>query len=41
MHALAAVRREIILRDSCGGRKYLREYTQAFRKYDSVLTGGS
>jgi len=40
MHALAAVRREIVLRDSCGGRKYLREYTQAFRKYDSVLTGG-
>ncbi|HTM37584.1 MAG TPA: ChaN family lipoprotein [Terriglobales bacterium] len=38
MHALAAVRREIVLRDSCGGRKYLREYTQAFRRYDSVLT---
>ena len=37
MHALAAVRREIVLRDSCNGRKYLREYTQAFRKYDSVL----
>lgn len=38
MHALAAVRREIVLRDSCGGRKYLREYTQAFRKYDTVLS---
>ena len=37
MHALAAVRREIVLRDSCGGRRYLREYTHAFRKYDSVL----
>jgi hypothetical protein len=38
MHALASVRREIISRDSSGGRKYLREYTQAFRRYESVLT---
>ena len=38
MHALAAVRREIVLRDSSGGRKYLREYSQAFRKFDSVLS---
>ena len=38
MHALAAVRREIVLRDSSGGRKYLREYTQAFRRYDRILT---
>jgi len=38
MHALAAVRREIVSRDSSGGRKYLREYTQAFRHYDCVLT---
>jgi hypothetical protein len=38
MHALAAVRREIVLRDSSGGRKYLREYTQAFRRYESVLS---
>jgi hypothetical protein len=38
MHALAAVRREIVLRDSCGGRKYLREYAQAFRKYDTILS---
>jgi len=37
MHALAAVRREIVLRDSCGGRKYLREFTQAFRQYDMAL----
>jgi uncharacterized iron-regulated protein len=37
MHALAAVRREIVLRDSCGGRKYLREFTQAFRQYDKAL----
>jgi hypothetical protein len=38
MHALAAVSREIVLRDSCGGRKYLREFTQAFRQYDQVLS---
>jgi len=38
MHALAAVRREIVLRDSFNRRKYLREYTQAFRKYDTVLS---
>jgi len=38
MHALAAVRREIVSRDSSSGRKYLREYAQAFRHYDSVLT---
>lgn len=38
MHALAAVRREIVLRDSCGGRKYLREFTQAFRQYETTLT---
>jgi hypothetical protein len=37
MHALAAVRREIGPRDSAGGRKYLREFAQAFPKYDSVL----
>ena len=38
MHALAAVRREIVLRDSCGGRKYLREFTQAFRQYQKALS---
>jgi Haem-binding uptake, Tiki superfamily, ChaN len=38
MHALAAVRREIVSRDASSGRKYLREYTQAFRHYDGVLT---
>ena len=37
MHALAAVRREIGPRDSASGRKYLREFAQAFRKYDSAL----
>lgn len=38
MHALAAVRREIGPRYSAGGRKYLREFAQAFRRYDAVLT---
>src|SRR6266403_1825718 len=38
MHALAAVQREIESRDSAGNRKYLREFTQAFRRYDVVLT---
>ena len=37
MHALAAVRREIGPRDSAHGRKYLREFAQAFRRYDAVL----
>lgn len=37
MHAIAAVRREIISRDNSGRRQYLREYTQAFRSYHSVL----
>lgn len=40
MHALAAVRREIKSRDSAGGSKYLREFNQAFQKYDSVLNSG-
>jgi Haem-binding uptake, Tiki superfamily, ChaN len=38
MHALAAVRREIVSRDTSNGRKYLREYTQAFLRYDAALT---
>ncbi len=37
MHALAAVRRDIGPPDSASGRKYLREFAQAFRKYDAVL----
>jgi hypothetical protein len=37
MHALAAVRREIGARDSSAGYKYLREFTQAFQKYESVI----
>src|SRR5438874_3770791 len=38
MHALAAVRREVRSRDSANGRKYLREFTEAFRQYDSILS---
>lgn len=38
MHALAAVRREMRYRDSASGGKYLREFTQVFRRYDEVLT---
>jgi hypothetical protein len=37
MHALAAVRRELGPHDSASGRKYLREFAQAFRRYDAVL----
>src|SRR5713101_940305 len=35
--ALAAVEREIRAQDSHSRRKYLREFNQAFRSYDSVL----
>lgn len=38
MHALAAVRREIRSHGSTGPRKYLGEFTQAFRKYDCTLS---
>jgi hypothetical protein len=38
MHALAAVQREIESRDSASDRKYLREFAQAFRRYDAILT---
>ncbi len=37
MHALAGVEREIRAQDSHGRRKYLREFNQAFRSYDSLL----
>jgi Haem-binding uptake, Tiki superfamily, ChaN len=37
MHALASVRQEVRSRDSAHGRKYLREFADAFRQYDSVL----
>lgn len=37
LHALAEVEREIRAQDSHNRRKYLREFNQAFRSYDSVL----
>ena len=39
LHALAEVEREIRAQDSNGRRKYLREFKQAFRSYESVLSG--
>src|ERR1700728_3102626 len=36
-HALAGVEREIRAQDSHGRRKYLREFTQAFGHYESLL----
>jgi hypothetical protein len=38
MHALAAVRDDISSQDTGHGRGYLREFTQHFREYESVLT---
>src|SRR5271167_2787798 len=37
LHALAGVEREIRTQDSHSRRKYLREFTEAFRTYDSLL----
>ena len=37
LHALASVEREIRAQDHNGRRKYLRDYTQAYRSYESVL----
>ena len=37
--ALAGVEREIRTQDSTGRRKYLQDYTRAFRTYESVLDG--
>src|SRR5580692_11020657 len=39
LHALAGVEREIRAQDTHSRRKYLREFTQAFTDYDSVLDG--
>ncbi len=38
MHALAAVRRDVRSQDSISRCKYLREFAEAFPKYDSLLT---
>jgi len=37
LHALASVEREIRSYDHAGGRKYLRDFYDAYRTYDSVL----
>ncbi|PYX46565.1 MAG: hypothetical protein DMG79_16075 [Acidobacteria bacterium] len=37
LHALEGVEREIRAQDSHSRRKYLREFNQAFRSYDSLL----
>src|SRR6202163_3909021 len=37
LHALAGVEREIRAQDSHSRRKYLREFNEAFRNYDSLL----
>jgi len=39
MHALACVERELRANDSSGRRKYLRDFSNAFRSYESVLDG--
>src|SRR5262249_51361693 len=38
LHALVGVEREIRAQDSHGCRKYLREFNQSFRTYESVVT---
>jgi hypothetical protein len=37
MHALAWVEREVRANDSSGRRKYLRDFSNAFRSYESVI----
>jgi Haem-binding uptake, Tiki superfamily, ChaN len=37
LHALAGVEREIRANDPNGRRKYLRDFSQAYRRYESVL----
>jgi len=38
LHALASLQREIQATDRNGRRKYLRDFSQAFRDYESLLT---
>ena len=40
LHALASVEREIRANDPAAGRKYLRDFHQAYRSYERVLTAG-
>ena len=37
LHALAGVEREIRVNDPNGRRKYLRDFSRAFRSYESVI----
>ena len=37
LHALAGVEREIRMNDPNGRRKYLKDFSQAFRSYESVI----
>ena len=37
MHALACVEREVRANDSSGRRKYLRDFSNAFRSYESII----
>ncbi len=39
LHALAGVEREIRINDPNGRRKYLQDFSQAFRSYESVIDG--
>src|SRR5258708_19796030 len=38
LHALVGVEREIRCSDHAGGRKYLRDFRDAFRSYEKTLT---
>jgi Haem-binding uptake, Tiki superfamily, ChaN len=38
LHALVGVEREIRTQDNAGGRKYLRDFREAYRSYEQVLT---
>jgi uncharacterized iron-regulated protein len=40
LHALVGVEREIRTYDHAGGRKYLRDFRDAYRSYEKVLTPG-
>jgi Haem-binding uptake, Tiki superfamily, ChaN len=37
LRALAGVERELRANDSCGRRKYLRDFREAFRSYESII----
>jgi Haem-binding uptake, Tiki superfamily, ChaN len=39
LHALACVEREVRANDHSGRRKYLRDFSSAFRSYESVIDG--